>query len=155
MHFKENVSKVIIISVLCVLEVSTIYLMWKSSNTVNNSALLENVKLKNIDISKNDKDFLSIMLGDKNNNYTESNETNFPSNDKYIFNKVKSGCIDSSGNATEDSITYSNNIATIETDVTSYCYLYFDYVSLTDCNGTIGECLMDNPTLGLNTNLEG
>jgi len=95
------------------------------------------------------------MIGDKNNNYTESESSTFPSSDKYSFNPLKSGCIDSSGNALSDKIEYSSGIATIETDVSSYCYLYFDYVSLTDCNGTIGECLMDNPTLGLNTSLEG
>ena len=95
------------------------------------------------------------MLGDKYNNYIESELSTFPSSDKYVFNKVKSGCIDASGNALSDKINYSSGVATIETDVSSYCYLYFDYVSLTDCNGTIGECLMDNPTLGLNTNLEG
>ena len=95
------------------------------------------------------------MIGDKNNNYTESESSTFPSSEKYSFNPLKSGCIDSSGNALGDKINYSSGIATIETDVSSYCYLYFDYVSLTDCNGAIGECLMDNPTLGLNTNLEG
>ena len=153
MHFKKNVSKVIIISVLCVLELSTIYLMWKSSNTVNNnsSALLENNNVK----EKSDGN-LAIMLGDKNNNnYTESDSGDFPSVDKYIFNSEKSSCINASGNTLDDSVTYSNGMITIKSNATSYCYLYFDYVSLTDCSGTIGECLMDNPTLGLNTSLEG
>ena len=113
------------------------------------------MELKSNSSSTEELGNLAIMLGDKNNNYTESESSTFPSNEKYSFNPIKSGCIDASGNAISDKINYSSGVATIETDVSSYCYLYFDYVLLTDCNGTIGECLMDNPTLGLNTTMEG
>jgi len=121
----------------------------------NNNSIVDTVELKSNSSSTEELGNLAIMLGDKNNNYTESELSTFPSNEKYSFNPFKSGCIDSSGNAINDSILFANNIASIKTNATSYCYLYFDYVSLTDCNGTIGECLMDNPTFGLNTTLEG
>ena len=95
------------------------------------------------------------MISDNNGKYMESNSSSFPSSDKYIFNSSKSGCLDSSGNVLDNSIKYDNNIVTYEMDLTSECYIYFDYVSLTDCSGTIGECLLENPTAGLNTSLEG
>ena len=155
----KNKYRNVIISVCCVTSVVALFLVWNTFSGgvhfTNKHSVVDNVELKSNSSSSKELGNLAIMIGDKNNNYIESESSTFPSSEKYSFNPLKSGCIDANGNATEDSITYHNNIATIETDVTSYCYLYFDYVSLTDCNGTIGECLMDNPTLGLNTSLEG
>ena len=72
MHSKKYM-KALIISVLCVLELSTLFLMCKSSHA--NSVKLENVNLENNSIIKNDKSNFAIMLGDKNGIYTESNDS--------------------------------------------------------------------------------
>ena len=120
--------------------------MWK--NSYKDDVLLENVML-NDKINSIDNDFIAIMISDKFGNYVESETNEFPTSDKYTFNSIKSGCIDSSGNQINNEINYSSGVVTFETDLTSYCYLYFDYAYIMDCSGTIGECLVDNPPKGL------
>ena len=126
MHSDKKYMKAIIISVLCVLELSAIFLMCKSSHA--NSVKLENVNLENNSIIKNDKSNFAIMLGDKDGVYTESNESVWPSNLKYNYNAERSGCIDSNGNELVNVLNYDSTNQTVNLSVnsTAYCYLYFD-----------------------------
>jgi len=93
--------------------------MYKSSN--NKQVTLDNVNLKE---KINEMKGLAIMLEQDDGTYKESSTNTFPTDMK--FNSVLSGCIDNLGNKIENSLTYENGIANVETSNTSYCYLYFD-----------------------------
>ena len=100
-----------------------IFLVYKSSE----NKTLENVKLKEVEkIPKS----LAIMLEKENEDgtysYIESDTNSWP--DDLVINYDKSGCIDTNGQIIEDSLTYNfeTKIATVETGVTTKCYLYFD-----------------------------
>jgi len=125
MHSKKYM-KALIISVLCVLELSAIFLMCKSSSA--NSVKLENVNLENNSIIKNNKSNFAIMLGDKDGVYTESNDSSWPSNLKYNYNAERSGCIDINGNEIISALSYDNqtSMVTVTSNKTAYCYMYFD-----------------------------
>jgi len=122
-----------------------IFLVYKSSENKN----LENVKLKEIEkIPKG----LAIMIETEHNSddYEESNTSSWPKTG-YKFNKEKSGCIDNSGSTIENSLSYNSttNIVTVDTEVTTKCYIYFDKrYSLeelcTSGEDTLGECLTNN-----------
>ena len=101
--------------------------------------ILDDVKLKE-EIIKNDS--IAIMLEQSDGTYKESNESMFPSN--MIFNSEKSGCIDKEGKSIDNSLTYSNGLITIETNKTTYCYVYFDRkadgsLTLSETNGTVNK----------------
>ena len=123
---KKSRLKVIIISVLCIIECFVIFLMWKSTSV--NETLLENVNLENNNIKENNKSNLAIMLGDKDGVYTESNDLVLPSNLKYHYNAEKSGCIDVNGNEIANAISYDNqtSMVTVTSNKTAYCYMYFE-----------------------------
>ena len=114
--------KVILISVLIVIEICAIFLMYKSFN--NKKIVLDNVKLQKI---KNDGN-LAILLEQSDGTYKETSGNSWP--DDMIFNVEKSGCVDNNGKKIENALTYENGIATVETGVTSNCYLYFDIESI-------------------------
>ena len=111
MHSNKKYMKALIISVLCVLELSAIFLMCKSSHA--NSVKLENVNLENNLIKENNKSNFAIMLGDIDGVYTESNDSAWPSNLKYNYNSERSGCIDVNGNEIENAISYDNNTSMV------------------------------------------
>ena len=145
---------------LVVLEITSMFFV---GNVISDKeTILDNVKLKDEDKIP---EGLAIMLETENNSneYTESNNSSWPSTG-YKFNKEKSGCIDSSGNIIEDSISYNaiTNIVTVETWGTTSCYVYFDkrYSLESLCTSgedTLGECLTKNNNVieSLNDNIEG
>ena len=53
----------------------------------NKNSVVDSVKLNDVSVKDNLSN-LAIMLGDKNNNYTESESSTFPSNEKYSFNPL-------------------------------------------------------------------
>jgi len=93
--------------------------MYKSSN--NKQVTLDNVNLKE---EINEMKGIAIMLEQDDGTYKESSTNTFPTDME--FNSELSGCIDNLGNKIENSLTYENGIANVETSNTSYCYLYFD-----------------------------
>ncbi len=135
--------KVSLIVCLCLIEICSVFLMWKSLSA--RETTLDSVKLK--DIKSNN--MFAIMLEQSDGTYTESSNTTWPTDMKY--NETLSGCIDAAGNIIDGALTYDNstNIASVSTSKTSYCYLYFDIKKLN------GEYLLENPTTGLNTTMEG
>ena len=112
-------NKTIIIVLLLLVLIISIVMIVKPNN--KKEVILDDVKLKE-EISKNDS--IAIMLEQSDGTYKESNESMFPSN--MLFNSEKSGCIDKEGQRIENSLTYSNGLITINTNKTSYCYVYFD-----------------------------
>ncbi len=89
---------------------------------------LYDVKLNNIV----DKNMFAMYLEQKQEDGTSTyvaDERNTWPEEGYTFNKTMSGCIDGDGNKIEEEIlTYDeeNHIATVDTGITAYCYLYFD-----------------------------
>ena len=95
--------------------------MYKSSS--NKIYKLDNVHLNNA----SSVEMFAIMLEQEDGTYVESSDSTWPTSG-YVYNTEKSGCIDMNGNKIESSITYdsSTNIVSVNTEKTSYCYVYFD-----------------------------
>jgi len=102
---KRNL-KVIIICVLCVVEVATIFLMWKS---FSGGAHLTNKVIDSVDLSLYKNELLAIMIGDDKGVYTEYENDGWPSSLKYHYNQTRSGCIDGKGNTLSNALRYENN----------------------------------------------
>ncbi len=119
----NKVKKYLIIS-LVLFEVCVIHLAYKSFN--NKPVKLPEVQLKEESIKKSNHGF-AIMLNEGDGSYKESSEGTFPKVG-YIYNADKSGCMDSSGKAIEDSLTYDNSThnVRVRTKGKLSCYLYFD-----------------------------
>ena len=120
----ENANIIIVpIIILLVILLLNIFLVYKSSE----NKTLENVKLKEVEKLPNG---LAIMLEKENEDgtysYIESDTSSWP--DDLVINYDKSGCIDTNVQIIEDSLTYNfeTKIVTVETGVTTKCYLYFD-----------------------------
>ena len=88
------------------------------------------------------------MISDGNGNYVESSESEFPT-EGYKFNSELSGCIDLNGNRIDSTLRYSDGMISLSSDKTSMCYVYFDEIL------NAGKILFRNPTVGLNTTMEG
>ena len=82
---------------------------------------LPEVKLK--ERVEKEKSF-AIMISDDGNNYQEYKNNEWPG-DNYKYKEAQ--CIDSKGNLVDDVISFESDKATIKTDKTIYCTLYFDH----------------------------
>ena len=107
-------------SLLVLVEFLSLFLVYKSWN--NKPVKLDNVILQNFTKNKG----LAILIEQEDGTYKESTNNSWP--EDMMFNEEKSGCLDSNGKAIENSLTYENGIATIKSNSTSYCYLYFDMI---------------------------
>jgi len=116
---RKNILRVVIVF-LVLLEITSIFLMWKSAN--NKDITLNDVKLKGV----NKNSGLAIMIEQEDGTYKESSSNTWP--EEMMFNEEKSGCIDNDGNTIDGALTYEGGIANIKTKSSSYCYLYFDIV---------------------------
>ena len=105
-------SKILII-VLFIFEIIFVFLSFKS---INNNTLEMNYK-------DNSNNMFAIMINDGDNNYINSDS--IPKKG-YIFNRELSGCIDDDNNKIEVQMKYVNGNVIVDTDITLYCYLYFD-----------------------------
>ncbi len=115
---KKNKNILIILSVGIILIVSIFFVLNKSHEYHE----LPKVKIKEED---NIKQF-ALMLEQENGEYQKS-EGELPTRG-YTFNKEKSGCTDINGKIIPKVLDYNyeNNVVTLNTSKTSYCYLYYD-----------------------------
>jgi len=113
--------KVIVITLLILLEVASTYLMYRSFN--NRNVVLDNVKLKDASTKRSG---LAIMIEQEDGTYKESSNNTWP--EEMMYNEEKSGCIDDKGNAIDGALTYEGGVANIRTKSSSYCFLYFDLI---------------------------
>ena len=111
----------VLVVTLMVIEVCSLFLVYKSF--FNKETKLDEVKLQ----EKETEEMLAIMVEQEDGTYVESSDSTWPTSG-YVYNTEKSGCIDMNGNKIESSITYdsSTNIVSVNTEKTSYCYVYFD-----------------------------
>ena len=107
---------------LVFVEVSMIWLMKNSlsKNNIPNILTEENIITNNM---------FAIMLEQSDGSYAESSKTTWPTD--MIYNDEKSGCVDNYGNIIENALAFdtSSNTATVYTETTGNCYLYFDLSS--------------------------
>ena len=135
---KQKNIKFLIFITLILVEATSIFLMYKSSN--NKDTILDNVKLKN-DVIKENSGIAIMLQNSDGSGYTESTSSSFPTSG-YKFKSSKSGCIDSKGQAIEGALTFTNGVASVKTKSQSYCYLYFDIETIEDCNDTLSNCVI-------------
>ena len=110
---------VIVILVLVIIESCTLFLMYKSfSNKTTN--------LDEVNLNISNSNMFAIMLEQDDGTYKEDTTSTWPTSG-YTYNADMSGCIDINGNKLDGVLSYdsANNIATVDTGNTSYCYLYF------------------------------
>ena len=83
---------------------------------------LDEVKLNDLN-----KDSFAIMVEQSDGTYAESNT--YPTGN-YMLSKDRSGCIDKRGKSIPNSVSYKNGAVTFKTNSSSYCYVYFDKLTL-------------------------
>ena len=113
--------KVIVITLLILLEAASTYLMSRSFN--NKNVVLDSVQLKGATTKRSG---LAIMIEQEDGTYKESTSSIWP--EDMMYNEEKSGCIDDKGNAIDGALTYEGGVANIRTKSSSYCFLYFDLI---------------------------
>ena len=125
MRFKNKKMITVIIIVLVVIEISTMFLMYKSLN--NKKTTIDKVTLNKVD-----KKAFAVLLEQADGTYLEVDS--WP-NEGYVYNSEKSGCMDENGNKIDNAISFdqTTNLATLNTNKTTYCYLYFKIESTTIC----------------------
>ena len=140
---KKNKNILIYLSIGIVLIVSMFFVFNKKDNEYKE---LPKVKLKE---QTNLKQF-ALMLEQTSGkgDYQESSDE-LPTIG-YHFNKEKSGCTDINGKVINDVLDYDyeNYVVLLDTSKTSYCYLYYDKL-------TLGETIRKINSKGLNSDLEG
>ena len=110
---------VIVILLLVIIESCTLFLMYKSFSN-------KNTNLDEVNLNINNSNMFAIMLEQDDGTYKEDTTSTWPTSG-YTYNASMSGCIDINGNKLDGVLSYdsANNIATVDTGNTSYCYLYF------------------------------
>ncbi len=136
---KKTIKKYLIIT-LVLLEVISLFLTIKSFSNKNISAIKESTKIE--------RKRFSMYIENDTGEYTEYTTSEyFPVG--YKLNLDKSTCVDSNDNTLTGVLTGNGNSVTVTSNKTMFCYLYFDIKKLN------GEYLLENPTTGLNTTMEG
>ena len=99
----------IAVSILMLIEFSSVFLMWKSLSA--KETILDSVSLKVENGNKNNT--FAIMLEQSDGTYIESDSSVWPTNMKY--NETLSGCIDANGNTLDNVLIYNstNNTASV------------------------------------------
>ncbi len=116
---KKISKKELIVIVVFLISLVIIYKLPKLLINKNDKTLPE-VKLRNI---KSSKSFaIMIQNGDGYEEYTSEDNT-WPGAD-YVFKEAK--CTDNNGELVDNAITFANGKATLTTNQTIYCTLYFD-----------------------------
>ena len=129
--------RIIILSII-VLLISILSIMLFN----NEENVLENNKINR------DKTYAIMVQNEDKTGYIESTSNVFPND--MTLNEELTNCVDESGTKLENPFTYENGIITLRTNKKIYCYLYFDIGSSSG-----GLEILQNPTNGLNTTLEG
>ncbi len=96
-----------------------------SMNIHKEETVLDDVKINNI---KEESSSFAIMLEKSGEEGVyERSDNGFPESN-YTYNKEKSGCMDIYGSKLDDVLIYDegSKTATVNTNKTNYCYLYFD-----------------------------
>ena len=118
MKYLKKHKKILLISIVLVI-VTSMFLVLNNSREYHE---LPKVKVK----EQNNLKQFALMLEQEDGNYLES-EGELPTRG-YTFNLEKSGCTDINGKIMNGVLDYDyeNNTVLLDTNKTSYCYLYYD-----------------------------
>ena len=121
---KKRYGIIFIVTFLVIVEICMVFLMYKSSS--NKQTLLDDVNL-----SEQESSMFAIMLEQNKGQKDYEESATWPDKNQYKYNSDNSGCINKDGDKIDNALSYSedNNIATVNTNDTSYCYLYFDKIN--------------------------
>ncbi len=101
--------KAIIIMSLILVEITSMFLMYKSLSTkkseIDNVALSDNIFIKN-------NDMFALMIEQDDGTYKGSNESTL-SSEGYVFNEALSGCIDMNGKTIDNALSFNGNKVTL------------------------------------------
>ncbi len=122
MKLNNNKKNIIIMSLILV-EVASMFLLYKSLS--DKKTQIDEVAIKENNIVN--KNMFAIMLQQSDGNYTKSSSDTFPISG-YVLNETLSGCTDKNGNKINNALIKNGNEITLRTKQTSYCYYYFDKV---------------------------
>ena len=121
MVMKSKKIKYLLIVFLTLLELSSLFLAWKSLS--HKVTIIDDVRFK--EENEKEKKTIAIMLNEGDGSYKESASTTFPK-EGYIYNTQKSGCIDTTGKEVVNTINYESGKVSLRLNQKLYCYLYFD-----------------------------
>ena len=112
------------ILIVSIILIGVFSLVLLNSKLDNKETKLDEVKLKENKV--NNKGFAIMIQKEDGSGYDVYGENTWPTN--MVYNSELSGCIDNYGSIIENSMSYNQetNKVTINTRVTSSCYLYFD-----------------------------
>ena len=125
------------ILVVGILLIGIVSLIILNNKLDNKETVLDEVKLKD-ETKTNKKSFAIMIQKEDKTGYDVYEESSWPT-EGYSFNSELSGCIDNYGNIIENSLAYNEdtNIITVDTGVTSSCYVYFDIINTKYLSETI------------------
>ena len=112
-----KISKREVIIFLVIIELLLVFLLIQSYNNKN----LDKYKYGIKDIMNNK--LFAVMAEDDYGDYQPT--TSFPTI-PYIFNSELSNCIDREGNVVENALSYAATVATVKTNKSIQCYLFFE-----------------------------
>lgn len=115
--------KKFLVVLLIIIESISLFLLYKSS--INKKE--EPEKLDDVIYKEQKTDFIYLLEQNYGQeDYLESQINSWP-NDSYIFNEIKSYCLDYDNINIEDALLYNNdnNTLVLDTNVAKVCYLYF------------------------------
>ena len=117
--------KTIIVLLLITLEIGAIA-YFNYQNFLNDTRVVDD-KTKKLENSKNSMFAIMLEQTEGKEDYLESSTTSWPT-EGYKYNSARSGCTDSNGNTLPGILTFDEetHTAIVNTNKTTYCYLYFD-----------------------------
>ena len=150
----NNMNKKRYILVVVIIILGVISLVILNNKLANKETILDEVKLKENKVDKNS--FAIMIQKEDKTGYEASTSNTWPTN--MVYNNELSGCIDNYGSIIENSLTYNQetNKVTINTRVTSSCYLYFDLdKDAPIVSATVNNNNSTNATMTINSNETG
>ena len=106
--------------------------------------------------SIDNRNMFAVLVQGDDGSYKEYYSNRWPSSSTYIYDSVKSGCLDGNGNKLNGVLSYntSTKVATVNTDQTTYCYLYFnlaanDLYNLCSTYSNLNTCMLTEYNTGL------
>ncbi len=114
------------IAIICLVIIESIFVYLSYKSFGNKEMILDEVNLTAGKPIENDSLF-AFMIEQEDGTYLKSDLDTWPTD--MVFNAARSGCIDADGNTIDGALVFDNttHMATLTTNSTAYCYLYFSY----------------------------
>lgn len=123
MKENKNILNLSIVLMLFLIEFSTLFFMYYSFDNKNQ---LNNINYDNKKIKNSDKMFAVMVEQTKGEEDYKEENWSILTKSGYTYNSSKSGCVDGDGKTIPGALTYTNGKASVITDSSSFCFLYFN-----------------------------